>query len=184
MIRTHEHDPRPTIDAVNALDRDGFVALLGGLFEGSPWIADRTWPARPFAGRAALHEALCATMDAASGMEQVALIRAHPDLVGRAALEGTLTPRSAHEQASAGLDHLSSAEVDLFARLNEAYRARFGFPFVICARLNKKEAIVTGLRSRVANTRDGEIHTALGEIAKISLLRLEDIVAPDKHHDQ
>jgi len=183
MTNTLEHDPRPTIDAVNALDRDGFVALLGGLFEASPWIADRTWPSRPFAGRAALHEALRATMDAASRAEQVALIQAHPDLVGRAALAGTLTPRSAHEQSSAGLDRLTSAEVDLFARLNEAYRARFGFPFVICARLNKKEAIVTGLRNRVANTRDGEIRVALGEIAKISLLRLEDIVAPDKRHE-
>jgi len=183
MTSTHEHDPRPTIDAVNALDRDGFVALLGGLFEGSPWIADRTWPSRPFAGRAALHEALCATMDAAPRAEQVALIQAHPDLVGKAALAGTLTPRSAHEQSSAGLDHLTSAEVALFARLNEAYRARFGFPFVICARLNKKEAIVNGLRSRVANTRDEEIGAALGEIAKISLLRLEDIVEPDKRNE-
>ncbi len=183
MTNTYKHDPRLTIDAVNALDRDGFVALLGGLFEGSPWIADRAWPARPFVSRAALHEALCATMDAAPSTEQVALIQAHPDLVGKAALAGTLTPQSAREQSAAGLDRLTSAEVDLFARLNGAYRARFGFPFVICARLNKKEAIIDGLRNRVANTRDEEIRTALGEIAKISLLRLEDIVAPDKHDE-
>ena len=171
---------RMTLEEINGLDRDGFVAALGLLFEGSPWIAAETWPARPFAGVTDLHEALCRTMREAPLERQVALIRAHPDLVGRAALAGTLSPESTQEQASAGLDHLSPDEVATFARLNAAYRDRFGFPFVICARENKKESILAGFGARRGNTREREIATALDEIAKIAHFRLLDIVEPDR----
>jgi OHCU decarboxylase len=165
-----------SIGQVNGLDRAHFTARLGHLFEGSPWIAEAAWDARPFTDRAHLHRALCEVMYGATVDRQIALIRAHPDLVGRAALAGTLTPESTREQASAGLDALSPEEVATFNRLNREYKGRFGFPFVICARENKKESILAGFGARLLNSREDEIRTALGEIAKIARLRLLDAV--------
>jgi OHCU decarboxylase len=111
--------------------------------------------------------------------EQVALIRAHPDLVGRAALAGTLSSASTAEQAAAGLDRLTPDEIADFTRLNAEYQARFGFPFVICARENKKESILAGFSARLTNSREREIQAALAEIAKIGWLRLLDSVSAD-----
>ena len=170
---------RTTISEINALDRDGFVAALGPVFEGPPWIVERAWEERPFVDVTHLHERFRAVMDAAPVELQVALIRAHPDLVGRAARAGSLTPASTGEQASAGLDRLSPAEVATFTRLNAAYRDAFGFPFVICVRENKKEGILAGFNARLGHTREREIATALGEIAKIAWLRLLDRVQWD-----
>lgn len=168
-------------DDVNALTTDEAVALLGHLFEHSPWIVEETWGQRPFASRADLHRALVATMRRAPVERQVALIRAHPDLVGGAALSGTLTRESTGEQAAAGLDAgaLTAGEIAAFTRNNVVYRERFGFPFVICARENKKESIVAGFASRLLNSRDEEIRTALREIEKIAWYRLADVVAGD-----
>ena len=168
--------PYLTLTQVNALDRPDFVAALGHLFEGPPWIVEQTWDARPFATLDDLQSKLVAVMYAAPVERQVALIQAHPDLVGRAALAGTLTPASTGEQAAAGLDSLTSDEIATFTRLNAEYRERFGFPFVICARENKKESILAGFAQRLIHTRDEEITTALGEIAKICRLRLLDTV--------
>jgi OHCU decarboxylase len=168
-----------TIDEINALDHEAFVAALGSLFESSPWIAAEAWHGRPFASIADLHKALCDVMYNASTGQQLALIRAHPDLVGKAALAGTLTPESTREQASAGLDRLSPEEIATFTRLNQAYKDRFGFPFVICARQNKKDGILAGFARRLDNSRTEEIAAALGEIAKISSLRLLDTVASE-----
>jgi OHCU decarboxylase len=166
-----------TLDALNDADEPTFVTALGFIFEDSPWIAARTWPLRPFADLDALHRAMCGVVAAASADERVALIRAHPDLVGRAARQGTLSPASADEQAAAGLDRLDAEDVAMFARLNAAYAARFGFPFVICVRENKKDAIVAGLSARVHNDRAAEIDAALSEIGKIARLRLADAVS-------
>jgi 2-oxo-4-hydroxy-4-carboxy-5-ureidoimidazoline decarboxylase len=168
--------PQRTLSEINALDQDSFIAALGALFEGPPWIAAAAWPARPFASLEALHQALCAVMCAAPNAQQVALIQAHPDLVGRAALAGTLSPASTSEQAAAGLDRLSPAEIARFTELNQAYRDRFGFPFVICARANKKESILAGFAARLQHSREQEIHTALDEISTICWLRLCDLV--------
>ena len=121
---------------------------------------------------------MCAVVAGAPFDDQLALIRAHPDLVGRAALLGTLSPASAEEQASAGLDRLDPEEAAMFARLNAAYTTRFGFPFVICVRENKKDAIVAGLKSRARNDRVTEIAAALDEIAQIARLRLAAAVRP------
>lgn len=132
---------------------------------------------RPFASVAELHRALCRTVADAGEDAQLALIRAHPDLVGRLALTGQLTPESTGEQASAGLDRLTPQEVELFQENNAAYQAKFGFPFVVCARLNKKEAILEGFTNRLQNSRPEEIQTALAEIGKIARLRLADIVS-------
>jgi len=172
--------PTLTLTQVNALDRTSFVAALGHLFEGTPWIVEVAWDARPFATLDTLQNALVAVMYAAPVERQVALIRAHPDLVGRAALAGTLTPASTGEQAAAGLDSLTSDEIATFTRLNDEYRERFSFPFVICARENKKESILAGFAQRLTHTRDEEITTALGEIAKICRLRLQDTVSADR----
>jgi 2-oxo-4-hydroxy-4-carboxy-5-ureidoimidazoline decarboxylase len=168
-----------TIAEVNMLDQERFVALLGPLFEQSPWIAADAWPRRPFASLHELHGALCSVMYRATPKQQVALIQAHPDLVGRAARAGTLTPESRGEQASAGLDQLSPEEIAAFMEMNRAYHERFGFPFVICVRENRKAAILAGFRARLDHARGDEIRTALGEIAKISHLRLLDRVRSD-----
>jgi len=152
------------------------VAALGPLFEGSPWIADATWPERPFAGIAQLHQALCATMHAAPSDRQVALIQAHPDLAGKAAIAGELTAESTREQSSAGLDRLSPAEFATFTRLNGEYREKFGFPFVICVREHSKTSILESFKIRLEHQRDQEIAAALGEIAKIARLRLLDTI--------
>jgi len=165
-----------TLADVNTLDRSGFVAKLGFLFEGSPWIAEATWPARPFADLEHLHQALCATMYAAPIDRQIALIRAHPDLAGKAAIAGDLTPESAREQSSAGLNQLAPAEFARFTQLNQAYRDRFAFPFIICVREHTKTSIFDNFVVRLQNTREQEMRTALGEIAKIARLRLLDIV--------
>ncbi len=170
---------RLTVAEINALDREAFVAALGPLFEGSPWIAAEAWPARPFSDLDQLHAALCRVMYEAPTGRQIALIRAHPDLVGKAALAGTLTPESTREQAAAGLDRLTPEEIATFRRYNQAYKEKFGFPFVICARENKKESILAGFERRLGNTREQEISTALGEIAKISYLRLRDAVSAE-----
>jgi len=165
-----------TLAQVNALDRAGFVARLGFLFEGSPWIAEQTWPNRPFADLDDLHRALCGTMYAAPIDRQIALIRAHPDLAGKAAIAGDLTPESAREQSSAGLSQLAPGEFARFTQLNQAYRDRFGFPFIICAREHTKTSILDSFVLRLENAREQEIRAALGEIAKIARLRLLDIV--------
>ena len=161
---------------LNALPRAEFVRRIGPVFENSVWIAEETWPRRPFMDLAQLHRAFCETVRGAEAKKQLALIRAHPDLVGRAALAGTLTPESTREQAGAGLNRLTPGEIAAFQTLNQAYREKFRFPFIICARLNKKEAILNGLRARLDNSRANEIKTALAEIEKIAYLRLQDIV--------
>ena len=168
-----------TLDALNRLDRAAFVAAVGPVFEHSPWIAERAWERRPFASVDALHGALVATMNGAAPEEKLALIRAHPDLVGRAARAGTLTPASTGEQAAAGLDSLSPEEVALFDRFNARYRESFGVPFVICARENRKESILTAFHERLRHSREEEIATALAEIAKIARFRLVDVLSPN-----
>ena len=166
-----------TLQQINDLDQRSFVTELGALFEGTPWIVEEAWHARPFSSPDDLFQTLCAVMYSAPFEKQVKLIQAHPDLVGRAALAGTLTPASTSEQASAGLDRLSQDEIDTFTRNNQSYRNRFGFPFVICARLNKKEAILNGFRARISHLREEEIKAALDEIFKIAEYRLKDVVA-------
>src|SRR5258708_26337511 len=139
-------------------------------------MAEAAWTRSPCANVGALHRALCGIVEAAGEGRQLALIRAHPDLVGRAALAGTLTPASTSEQASAGLNRLTADEIAAFQTLNQEYKERFGFPFVICARLNRKEAILKGFRERLNTSREEEIKTALEEVFKIARLRLQDIV--------
>jgi 2-oxo-4-hydroxy-4-carboxy-5-ureidoimidazoline decarboxylase len=165
-----------TLTELNAGDRDAFVAVLGPLFEHSPWVAADTYGKRPFRDLDGLHGALCATMRGAPAERQLALVRAHPDLAGRLAQAGQLTASSSREQSAAGLDRLDPAEAAEIERLNDAYKARFGFPFVICARLNAKETILAAMRARLLHGPEAELSTALDEIAKIARLRLNEAV--------
>ena len=166
-----------TLNQLNTLTCDEFVRSVGPVLEHSPWITEATWAKRPFTSVEELHRALCQTVADAKEENQLALIRAHPDLVGRLALAGQLTKESTNEQASARLDQLTPEEIEFFQRNNAAYQAKFGFPFVICARLNKKVAIREGFKARLQNSREQEIQTALAEIGKIARLRLADIVS-------
>jgi 2-oxo-4-hydroxy-4-carboxy-5-ureidoimidazoline decarboxylase len=165
-----------TLAALNTSDRGAFVAALGHLFEHSPWVADETFTKRPFKDADNLYAALCTTMMGAPADRQLALLRAHPDLAGRLAQAGELTASSAREQSAAGLDKLSAGEMAEIQRLNQAYKERFGFPFIICARLNAKDAILASMRTRVGNSIDAEHSTALGEVAKIARLRLNEAI--------
>ena len=168
-----------TLAQLNDLARAEFVATLGHLFEHSPWVADETWPRRPFRDAAHLHAELCATMRSAPVERQLALIRAHPDLAGRLALAGKLTAESTREQASAGLNQMRAGELERFQALNTAYRERFGFPFIICARLNARDAILAAMQARSANSPADEYAAALAEIEKIAWLRLTDLLQAD-----
>jgi 2-oxo-4-hydroxy-4-carboxy-5-ureidoimidazoline decarboxylase len=171
--------PKIPLRRLNALHRDRFVAIVGPFVEKSPWIADRIFPRRPFGSVDELHQTIVDELRRASREEQIGVINEHPDLVGKAAQAGTLTDESKHEQASAGLGDLSPQEIDAFNRYNVDYRARFGFPFVICARENKKDAILAAFPIRLRNTREQEIDTAITEITKIANLRLRDAVAEE-----
>ena len=167
------------------MGRGEFVARFGSLFERSPWIAEGAWRARPFDGLDGLHAAFVRTVREAPEERRVALIRAHPDLAGKAALAGELTEESANEQASAGLDRLSPEEYERFHRLNAAYREKFDLPYVVCVRDNTKETIFAGAERRLSNTREEEVEAALAEISRIGRLRLEDLVEgpePAKGH--
>jgi len=159
-----------TLAEVNALDEAAFVARFGALFEHSPWVVERAATLRPFDD---LLSGLMSAVYRASPEEQLALIRAHPELAGKAAIDRTLTDASAAEQASAGLDRLTPAEYARFHALNHAYSARFGFPFIICVRLTDKAGILAAIESRLENDRDAEISTALGQIGEIVRLRIE-----------
>ncbi|HEY3757059.1 MAG TPA: 2-oxo-4-hydroxy-4-carboxy-5-ureidoimidazoline decarboxylase [Opitutaceae bacterium] len=161
---------------INGLSREAFAAALGRLFEHSPWVAEAAWERRPFADLAALHLALCTAMQSAPEARKRELIRAHPDLAGRMAKRGQLTAESTREQASAGLDRLSPGDMNRIQELNGAYRTKFGFPFVICARLNDCGAILAAMERRLANSPEREKEAALAEIEKIAWLRLQDTV--------
>ena len=175
-VRTNLFFVPKTFANLNSLSRAEFIRIVGPAFEHSPWIAEAAWAKRPFASPDELHRELCQTVTVADEERQLALIRAHPDLVGRLALAGRLTKESTNEQASAGLDQLTPDEIATFKANNASYKEKFGFPFVICARLNKKEAIMNGFKVRLDNFREQEIKTALEEIFKIAELRLRDLI--------
>ncbi len=145
------------------------TAQGSALFDHSPWVEARA-DARPSSGDR--HADLMAVVAEAAPEERLALIRAHPELAGKAAIDRTLTEASAAEQASAGLDQLTPDEFVAFHTLNTTYRDRFGFPFIICVRLTDKAGILAAMRARLANDRETEIAIALAEIAEIVRLRL------------
>ena len=159
--------------------RAGFIARFGGVFEHSSWIAERALDRGlpPDCGSATqLHDALCAIFRAASRDERLGVLRAHPDLAGRLALAGDLTGDSTREQASAGLDRLTPEELARFTGLNDAYQQKFGFPFIMAVKGRSKDEILAAFSARVDNDADTEFATACGQVERIALLRLEDLV--------
>ncbi len=158
---------------LNAADDAGFMAALGDVYEHAPWVAQAASRQRPFVTLTALHNAMMAAVRAAPADQQVALIKGHPDLAGKAARAGAMTVDSKAEQASAGLDRLSETEFAQFHRLNNAYREKFGIPFIICARRHSKDSILQQFERRLQNSAAAETETALGEIFRIAALRLD-----------
>jgi 2-oxo-4-hydroxy-4-carboxy-5-ureidoimidazoline decarboxylase len=165
-----------TIEAINRMAWTEFVRVLGGLFEDSAWVGEGAWRARPFPDANALHAAMVEVVRHASPGEQLELLRAHPDLAGKATRAGMMTASSVAEQSSAGLDRLSEAEYERFGRLNAAYRERFGFPFIIAVRRHDKASIFAAFEARVQHTREQEVETALAQVFDITRLRLERLV--------
>ena len=162
--------------AFNEASREEFVAALGPVFEHSPWIAGEAWAARPFASVEEVFEAMTAAIAAAEDDMKLALIRAHPDLAGKAARAGALTEHSTREQQGAGLDRLSDEEFERFHRLNAAYRERFGFPFIVAVRLHTKDSILDAFEQRLANDAPAEMEEALRNIGLIGRFRLLDLL--------
>lgn len=162
------------LDELNDSGPLRFFELIGGPLEGQQWLAEQVAPQRPFDSVQGLYEAFEAVVKTSSEEEKIALIASHPDLAGKAAIAGELSETSMREQAAAGLDRLTAEEYQRFHALNDAYRARFGFPFVICAREHTKESILAAFETRLHNDRSAEIVTGVGEVLKILRLRLID----------
>jgi 2-oxo-4-hydroxy-4-carboxy-5-ureidoimidazoline decarboxylase len=161
---------------LNKLARGDFVARLGGIYEHSPWVAERIFLARPFKSVDQLHAAMQGAMMGARSGEQMALIRAHPELLGK--LEAAqLTESSRSEQAGAGLDRCTPEQKARMQELNAAYREKFGFPFIVAVKGLDWAGIIARIEPRLANERDAEIATALAEIGKIARFRLEALLA-------
>ncbi len=165
-----------SLAAINAMSEAGFVAAFGDVAEDSPWVAAAAAAARPFADRADLIAAFERTVSEAGEARQLALLRAHPDLAGRAAIAGDIAAASAAEQAGAGLDRLTPDEFERFTRLNEAYRRHFGFPFILAVRGATKQDILDAFAARIDQDRPSEFETALTQVRRIIRFRIEDRV--------
>ena len=159
-----------TLDALNQMDRETFVATLGWVFEDSPWVAERAWARRPFMDVEALHQAMVDVAAQALPEEQLALIRAHPDLGTRA----RISRASSGEQARVGLAHLKLEEYQHLHRLNSAYRAKFAFPFILAVKGSTRQEILSALEQRLASDPVAEHAMALTQIYKIARNRLEE----------
>lgn len=170
------HPEMPTLAQVNAMPAAEFRAAFGGVFEHSPWVAEGAFAARPFASVDALHAAMTDVVKRAGRDEQVALLRAHPELAGREAQAGTMTGDSTAEQGGAGLNALSRAEMARISDLNRRYREKFGFPFIIAVRKHTKDGIFSEFERRLANDRDTELGAALGQVFVITRLRLDGLI--------
>jgi 2-oxo-4-hydroxy-4-carboxy-5-ureidoimidazoline decarboxylase len=161
-----------TLAEINALERGAFVERLGGIVEHSPWIAEEAWPRRPFASVDALHAAIVAALMRAPIVTQLVVIRAHPELAGKAAIRGEMTADSKQEQGGAGLNQCSPQEFARLSALNRAYKAKFGFPFIVAVKGLDRAAIIEQFAARLEHDRATEFAEALSQIARISRLRL------------
>ena len=164
---------------LNACSKEDFVAALANVFEYSPWIAEHVAAARPFAGVGQLFDAMKAAVTRAPAELRLALIKAHPDLANKTQRAAGLTAESNAEQNSAGLDRLSDAEYAAFERANNAYRDKFGFPYIVCVRRHTKDSVLRDFEARLLNIAKTEIRRAIEEIGRISALRLDQLVVAD-----
>ena len=165
-----------TLEQLNTMPREAFEAALAGIFEHSPWVARQAADARPFASIDALHAAMCDVVANADGTRQLALIEAHPELAGKAAVRGELTAESTREQSGAGLAQCTQDEFDKLQRLNLAYREKFGFPFILAVRGYDRAGIIANFEARLNNTPDRERQTSLEQIYRIARFRIDDLV--------
>jgi 2-oxo-4-hydroxy-4-carboxy-5-ureidoimidazoline decarboxylase len=168
-----------TLVDLNAGSKDDFVAALINIFEYSPWIAEQAASSRPFAGVRQLFEAMKSAIDRAPSEQRLALIRAHPDLADKTQRAAGLTAESSAEQNSVGLDRLSGAEYEAFERVNSAYRAKFGFPYIVCVRRHTRDSILRDFERRLPNDSRTETQTSIEEICRIAALRVDQLVASD-----
>lgn len=157
---------------INQLAQPAFVALLGSIFEETPSIAAQAWSQRPFESLSDLHHKMVAIVEQMSPAEKLALINAHPELGSKR----KMAEASVEEQASVGLDRIGQSAHQRLMGLNDAYREKFGFPFVMAVKGQNQETILLALETRLANDQDAEMHQALSEIYKIARLRLGDLV--------
>jgi OHCU decarboxylase len=167
---------RLTFAELNALDAAAFEQRLAHVFEHAPWVARRAAAARPLAGRDALHRAMADAIAQASEAEQLALLRGHPDLAGKAAIAGDLTAESRREQHGAGLDRLTPAEYERFHALNRTYTEKFGFPFILAVKGKSKEDVLAAFAARTGNEPAVEFRAALEQVGRIGGFRLADLV--------
>jgi 2-oxo-4-hydroxy-4-carboxy-5-ureidoimidazoline decarboxylase len=170
---------RQTLSHLNACSRDDFVAALANVFEYSPWIAEHAASARPFAGVRQLFDAMKAALDRAPSELRLALIKAHPDLANKTQRAAGLTAESSAEQNSAGLDRLSDAEYVAFERVNNAYRAKFGFPYIVCVRRHTRDSILRDFERRLPSDAKTEMQASIEEICRIAALRIDQLVVSD-----
>jgi 2-oxo-4-hydroxy-4-carboxy-5-ureidoimidazoline decarboxylase len=161
-----------TLEQLNAFDRERFVAALGWIFEDSPWVAERAWERRPFARLDDLHAAMTREVAAATPDEQLALLRAHPDLGARA----RMSRASTSEQAGAGLDRLGDEDFERLQRLNAAYREKFGYPFLLAVTGRTTHQILDALTRRLPADPQEEFAEALREVYRIARVRLDAII--------
>jgi 2-oxo-4-hydroxy-4-carboxy-5-ureidoimidazoline decarboxylase len=158
--------------ALNQMSAGDFVASIGEAFELAPWVAEAAATKRPYISVNDMHTAMMGVVRSASRDRQVGFLRQHPDLAGKAARAGNVTEESKREQASAGLDTLSEEEFVRFHRLNDAYKAKFGFPFIVCVRRHTRDSILAQFERRLNNDAAGELATAMQEVAHITRLRV------------
>ena len=168
-----------TLSDLNACSKADFVAALANVFEYSPWIAEQAASARPFAGVKQLFDAMRAAVDRAVPELRLALIKAHPDLANKTQRAAGLTAESNAEQNSVGLDRLSDAEYEAFERVNNAYRSKFGFPYIICVRRHTKDSILRDFERRLPNDAKTEMQKSVEEICRIAALRVDQFVMSD-----
>ncbi|HEY1998725.1 2-oxo-4-hydroxy-4-carboxy-5-ureidoimidazoline decarboxylase [Paraburkholderia sp.] len=165
-----------TLNQLNRLSSDAFVAALSGIFEHSPWVAEVAAAQRPYASIDALHRTMSDAVETAGEAKQLALINAHPELAGKAAVRGELTAESTREQSGAGLAHCTQEEFDKLVALNAAYREKFGFPFILAVRGYDRHGIIANFEARVNNSRVDELRTSLDQIYRIARFRLDDLI--------
>ncbi len=166
-----------SMSGINGLSQEEFVKTLGGIFEKTPWVAEAAATSRPFPNRVALLEFMIAAVESAGPGPLLELIRAHPDLGARLQERAALTPESLREQGTAGLFSIDESALERLRALNNSYSEKFGFPFIICARLSSLDTIFESLQRRLENSRDSELAEAWHQIQKIAELRLADLVS-------
>jgi 2-oxo-4-hydroxy-4-carboxy-5-ureidoimidazoline decarboxylase len=165
-----------SLSDLNTCGKAEFVGHLANIFEYSPWIAEQAAAARPFAGVNALFDAMKAAVEHGPGEIRLALIKAHPDLANRTQRAAGLTAESNAEQNSVGLDRLSDAEYAAFERVNNAYRTKFGFPYIVCVRRQTRDSILRDFERRLPNDTETEMKASVAEICRIAALRLDQLV--------